>query len=77
MCIRDSSFTFHLRDWKLEDKIKLVRQNQLKKDKFYDYYYIEGTWMDKISHEKYEVIQKFGSRVLLKRRTVDGGRQTE
>jgi len=65
------SLTYHVRDWKIEDKIKIERRNQLKKEEFYDYYYIEGTWMDKISHEEYELIQKFDSRVLLKRRTVN------
>ena len=63
------SFTYHVKDWKLEDKIKIVRRNQLKKEEFYDYYYIEGTWLDKISREEYEVIENFDSRVLLKRKS--------
>ena len=62
------SFTYHVSDWKLEDKIKIVRRNELKKGEFYDYYYIEGTWLDKISRKEYEVIQNFDSRVLLKKR---------
>ena len=68
------SFTYHVKDWKLEDKIKIVRRNELKKGEIYDYYYIEGTWMEKMSYKEYDLIERFDSRVLLRRKTVDGKR---
>jgi len=60
------SFHFYEKVWKIEDKVEMVRRDKLAKDELYDYYYIEESWYDQISIEKYEVVKKFDSRVLLR-----------
>ena len=60
------SFHFYEKVWKIEDRVEMVRRNQLAKNELYDYYYIEEGWFDQISIEQYEVVKKFDSRVLLR-----------
>ncbi len=73
------SFHYYEKIWKLEDQVDMVRLEQLSKDEFYDYYYIEESWFPEISIEKYEVVKKFDSRVLLRLKplspTMPAGRQ--
>ena len=60
------SFHYYEKIWHLEDRVDMVRREQLSKDELYDYYYIEESWTPEISIEKYAVVKKFDSRVLLR-----------
>lgn len=60
------SFHYYEKTWKLENQVDMIRLEQLSKNEFYDYYYIEESWSPEISIEKYEVVKKFDSRVLLR-----------
>ena len=60
------SFHYYEKVWKLEDQVDMIRLEQLSKNEFYDYYYIEESWFPEISIEKYEVVKKFDLRVLLR-----------
>ncbi|MFK7774896.1 MAG: ArnT family glycosyltransferase [Saprospiraceae bacterium] len=60
------SFHYYEKVWKLEDQVDMIRLEQLSKNEFYDYYYIEEGWISEISNERYEILKKFDSRILLK-----------
>lgn len=60
------SFHYYEKVWQLEDQIDMIRLEQLSKNEFYDYYYIEESWFSEINIEKYEILKKFDTRVLLK-----------
>lgn len=65
------SFHYYEKTWKLEDQVEIIRLEQLSKNEFYDYYYIEESWFPEISIEKYEVVKKFDSRVLLRLKSLN------
>lgn len=60
------SFHYYEKIWKLENQVDMIRLEQLSKNEFFDYYYIEESWLPEISNERYEIVQKFDTRVLLK-----------
>ncbi len=62
------SFHYYEQIWHLEDQVDMIRLEQLSKDELFNYYYIEESWLPEISNERYEIIQKFDTRVLLKLR---------
>jgi len=64
--LNSPSFHFYEKVWNLEDRVEMIRRDQLKKNEFFDYYYIEKHYMNQISEERYEIIKEFYSRALLK-----------
>lgn len=64
--LNSPSFHYYEKNWKIEDQVDMVRLEQLSKNEFLDYYYIEESQISEISIEQYKIIQKFDSRVLLK-----------
>ena len=60
------SFHYYEKIWHLENQVDMIRLEQLSKNEFYDYYYIEEGWLPEISNERYEILEKFDTRVLLK-----------
>lgn len=64
--LNSPSFHFYEKVWNLEDKVEMIRRDQLAKEEYFDYYYIEKHYMNQISEERYEIMKQFDSRVLLK-----------
>lgn len=64
--LNSPSFHYYEKTWQLKDKVDMIRLDQFSKNEFYDYYYIEENSSSEISFEKYDVIKKFDSRILLR-----------
>ena len=64
--LNSPSFHFYEKVWNLEDRVEMIRRDQLKKDELFDYYFIEKHYSDQISVEQYEIIKEYYSRALFK-----------
>jgi hypothetical protein len=60
------SFHYYEKIWQLEGQVDMIRLERLSKNELFDYYYIEEGWLPEISNERYEIIKKFDTRILLK-----------